>query len=122
MRKELIKLLSKEFKLKLKQPKNYFEQNSSSGDLEYLAQTLSHLATDLIKIGNDLRFMASGPLAGVHEIDLPSVQPGSSIMPGKINPSMVEALTMVSAQVIGNSQTVHELTTLAQLELQQFIP
>lgn len=122
MRKNVINLLSKEFKLKLKQPKNYFEQNSSSGDLEYVAQTLSHLATDLIKMGNDLRFLSSGPLAGVHEIDLPAVQPGSSIMPGKVNPSVVEALTMVCAQVIGNSQTVHELTLLAQLELQQFTP
>ncbi len=122
IRKDLIKYLKKEFKLPLKQPKNYFEQNSSSGDIARFAESLSHLSRDLIKVGNDLRFLSSGPMSGINEITLPSVQAGSSIMPGKVNPSMVEALTMVCAKVIGDTQTINELTQLAQLELQQFMP
>lgn len=122
MRKEATKLIAKEFKLPLKQPKSYFEENSSSGDFLRFSQTLTHIATDLIKIGNDLRMLASGPMAGFHEIELPHVQPGSSIMPGKLNPSIVEALTTLCAKIIGNGQTVQQLTQMAQLELQQFMP
>ncbi len=122
MRKDVIKLLAKEFKLTLKQPKSYFEENSSSGDFLRFSQMLTYVATDLIKIGNDLRMLASGPMAGFHEIELPHVQPGSSIMPGKLNPSIVEALTMLCAKVIGNGETVQQLTQMAQLELQQFMP
>ncbi len=122
MRKDVIKLLAKEFKLPLKQPKSYFEENSSSGDFLRFSQMLTYIATDLIKIGNDLRMLASGPMAGFHEIELPHVQPGSSIMPGKLNPSIVEALTMICAKIIGNGETVQQLTQMAQLELQQFMP
>ncbi|USN55782.1 MAG: hypothetical protein H6765_04255 [Candidatus Peribacteria bacterium] len=76
----------------------------------------------MIKITNDLRLLASGPLAAIHEISLPEVQPGSSIMPGKVNPSIPEALTMICAQVLGNTETINVLTRMAQLQLQQFTP
>ena len=67
---------------------------------------LRTLAVSLMKIANDLRWMNSGPLAGLGEIALPALQPGSSIMPGKINPVIPEAVAMVAAQVIGNDATI----------------
>ena len=100
IRKELIREFGKFYKKTFIQPKSYFEQNSSSGDLAFMSQTLTHLANDLIKMGNDMRLLSSGPLAGFNEYSLPAVQPGSSIMPGKVNPSVIEALTMVCARVI----------------------
>ncbi len=100
MRKELVREMIKKFGKRFVQPASYFEQNSSSGDLALLSQSLVHLANDLIKIGNDMRLMSSGPLAGFYEYTLPVVQPGSSIMPGKVNPSVIEGLTMVCAKVV----------------------
>ena len=67
---------------------------------------LRALAVSLTKIANDLRWMNSGPLAGIGEIELPALQPGSSIMPGKVNPVIPEAVAMVCAQVIGNDATI----------------
>ncbi|TFG99375.1 MAG: aspartate ammonia-lyase, partial [Calditrichales bacterium] len=71
-----------------------------------LSGQLKTVAVSLMKISNDLRWMNSGPIAGIGEISLPALQPGSSIMPGKINPVIPEALTMVCAQVIGNDATI----------------
>lgn len=122
MRRDLIADMSEVFGYSYIQPESYFEQNSSSGDLYYISQTLSHLASDCIKICNDLRLLSSGPLAGFGEIVLPQVQPWSSIMPGKVNPSILEAMTMVCARVIGNTKSVEVLTHQAQLQLQQFAP
>jgi fumarate hydratase class II len=76
----------------------------------------------LIKIGNDIRWMASGPRTGLAEIRLPDLQPGSSIMPGKVNPVMVEALTQVSAQVIGNDATVAFAGSQGNFELNVYMP
>lgn len=83
---------------------------------------LKGLAIGLGKIANDLRLLSSGPRAGMADITLPAVQPGSSIMPGKINPSMVEMLNMVCFQVIGNSHAVDEAAGSGQLELNVFMP
>ena len=85
---------------------NYFEGISSQDAAVELSGQLKTLACSLMKIANDLRLMNSGPLAGFGEIELPALQPGSSIMPGKVNPVIPEAVCMVCAQVIGNDTTI----------------
>lgn len=85
---------------------NYFESLSSQDTAVEVSGQLKVLAVSLMKIANDLRWMNSGPIAGLGEIVLPALQPGSSIMPGKINPVIPEAVTMVCAQVIGNDATI----------------
>jgi fumarate hydratase class II len=92
--------------LPFKRSTNFFESLSSQDAIVELSGQLKTLATSLMKISNDLRWMNSGPIAGIAEITLPPLQPGSSIMPGKINPVIPEAVTMVCAQVIGNDVTV----------------
>jgi fumarate hydratase class II len=85
---------------------NYFEALSCQDTAVELSGQLKVLAVSLMKISNDLRWMNSGPLAGLGEIALPALQPGSSIMPGKINPVVPEAVAMMAAQVIGNDATI----------------
>jgi fumarate hydratase class II len=85
---------------------NYFEGIASQDAAVELSGQLKTYAVALMKIANDLRWMNSGPLAGLGEIELPALQPGSSIMPGKVNPVIPEAATMVAAQVIGNDVTI----------------
>ncbi|HKF98564.1 MAG TPA: class II fumarate hydratase [Steroidobacteraceae bacterium] len=86
--------------------RNYFEALSTQDTAVELSGQLKVLAVSLMKIANDLRWMNSGPLAGLGEIALPALQPGSSIMPGKVNPVIAEAVAMVAAQVIGNDTTI----------------
>jgi fumarate hydratase class II len=85
---------------------NYFEALSCQDTAVELSGQLKVLAVSLMKIANDLRWMNSGPLAGLAELSLPALQPGSSIMPGKVNPVVPEAVTMIAAQVIGNDATI----------------
>ena len=85
---------------------NYFESLSTQDAAVELSGQLKTIAVSLMKIANDLRWMNSGPIAGFGEIVLPALQPGSSIMPGKINPVIPEAVTMVCAQVMGNDVTI----------------
>jgi fumarate hydratase class II len=85
---------------------NYFESLSMQDAAVELSGQLNTLAASLMKIANDLRWMNSGPIAGLGEIALPALQPGSSIMPGKVNPVIPESVTMVCAQVIGNHVTI----------------
>ena len=85
---------------------NYFESLSSQDAAVELSGQLKTIATSLMKMANDLRWMNSGPIAGIGEIELPALQPGSSIMPGKINPVIPEAVAMVAAQVTGNDVTI----------------
>lgn len=85
---------------------NFFEAIASQDTAVEVSGALKTLAVSLMKICNDLRWMNSGPLAGIGEIELPALQPGSSIMPGKVNPVIPEALTMVCAQVIGNDAAI----------------
>src|SRR5690606_13074291 len=80
------------------------------------------LATSLLKIANDLRLMGSGPRCGLAEISLPANEPGSSIMPGKVNPTQIEALTMVAIQVIGNDAAVAFANSQGQFELNVYKP
>jgi aspartate ammonia-lyase len=91
-------------------------------DLGHLSSTFQLLAADILKITNDLRLLASGPNTGLQEIILPPVEPGSSIMPGKINPSICEATNMACVQVMGNDHAVQTAVHLGQLELNTHMP
>ena len=85
---------------------NHFERQATRDTIVYAHGALNTIAVSLTKIVNDLRLLASGPRAGLAEITLPAIQPGSSIMPGKVNPVIPEAVTMVAAQVMGNHTTI----------------
>ena len=87
-----------------------------------LSGELRNLAVILMKISNDLRWMNSGPLAGIAEIELQALQPGSSIMPGKVNPVIPEAVTMVSADVIGNDATITIAAQSGNFQLNVMLP
>jgi fumarate hydratase class II len=99
-------LLAERTNVDFKQADSLFEGLSSQDAAVETSGQLRTLAVSLTKIANDLRWMNSGPLAGIGEIALPSLQPGSSIMPGKVNPVIPEAVAMVCAQVIGNDATI----------------
>jgi fumarate hydratase class II len=101
---------------------NYFEGISSQDAAVELSGALKTLACSLMKIANDLRWMNSGPLAGLGEIELPALQPGSSIMPGKVNPVIPEAVTMVCAQVIGNDATITIAGQSGNFQLNVMLP
>lgn len=92
--------------VEVRETDNHFQAQSTLDAVVEAHGTLNTIAVSLMKIANDLRWMGSGPRAGLGELDLPEVQPGSSIMPGKVNPVIAEALTMVCAQVMGNHTTV----------------
>jgi len=94
----------------------------SMGDVAAFSGAVRALAVDLNKIANDLRLLASGPRTGLAEIVLPAVQPGSSIMPGKVNPSIAEMVNQVCYQVMGNDQTVALAAEAGQLELNVMMP
>ncbi|AHE56293.1 class II fumarate hydratase [Sphingomonas sanxanigenens] len=101
---------------------NKFEALASHDPLVHLSGTLSTLAVSLTKIANDIRLLGSGPRSGIGELILPENEPGSSIMPGKVNPTQCEMLTMVAAQVIGNHQAVTVGGLQGHLELNVFKP
>lgn len=101
---------------------NKFEALASNDALVQFSATLGTLAVALTKIANDIRLLGSGPRSGLGELDLPANEPGSSIMPGKVNPTQCEMLTMVSAQVIGNHQAVTVGGLQGHLELNVFKP
>ena len=106
----------------LSEAKNHFEAQANRDGLVEFSGAMRSVAVSLYKIANDIRLMGSGPLAGFAEIHLPDLQPGSSIMPGKVNPVLCETATQVSAQVIGNDATVAFGGTQGQFELNVFIP
>ncbi|WP_375194942.1 class II fumarate hydratase [Sphingobium sp.] len=101
---------------------NKFEALASNDPLVHLSSTLATLAVALTKIANDIRLLGSGPRSGLGELDLPANEPGSSIMPGKVNPTQCEMLTMVAAQVIGNHQAVTVGGLQGHMELNVFKP
>ncbi|PTR09730.1 MULTISPECIES: class II fumarate hydratase [unclassified Novosphingobium] len=101
---------------------NRFEALASNDALVQFSATLATLAVALTKIANDIRLLGSGPRSGLGELDLPANEPGSSIMPGKVNPTQCEMLTMVAAQVIGNHQAVTLGGLQGHLELNVFKP
>ncbi|BDU21297.1 class II fumarate hydratase [Dyella sp. GSA-30] len=102
----LARELKKLTEVRFESAQNYFEGMAGQDAAVELSGQLKTLAVALLKIANDLRWMNSGPLAGLGEIELPALQPGSSIMPGKVNPVIPEATAMVAAQVIGNDAAI----------------
>jgi fumarate hydratase class II len=101
---------------------NKFEALASQGAIAFAHGALSALAADLFKIGNDIRFLGSGPRSGFGELILPENEPGSSIMPGKVNPTQCEALTMVCCRVFGNDTTIAVAASQGHFELNVFKP
>ncbi|MGN6226463.1 MAG: class II fumarate hydratase [Dyella sp.] len=116
--KELKKLSG----VKFESSANYFEGMAAQDAAVELSGALKTLAVALMKIANDLRWMNSGPLAGLGEIELPALQPGSSIMPGKVNPVIPEATAMVAAQVIGNDATITIAGQSGNFQLNVMLP
>ncbi len=120
--KQVAAALSKLSGAKFEQAKNLFEGIASQDASVELSGQVNVLAVALMKIGNDLRWMNSGPLAGLGEIELPALQPGSSIMPGKVNPVVPEALCMACAQVMGNHVTVTVAGASGNFQLNVMLP
>jgi len=120
--KKVAEKLSQLLNLDFIEVNNHFEAQSSRDSILELSSALKILATNLIKISNDLRLMNSGPIAGFSEIILPELQPGSSIMPGKVNPVIPEAVRMVGVQVIANDLSITISNSLGEFELNVMMP
>lgn len=116
--KEISNVTKKEFVTS----KNKFHSLTSKDELVFSHGALKALAADLIKIGNDVRFLASGPRAGFGEIEIPENEPGSSIMPGKVNPTQIEALTMACVQVLGNDVAIGIGASQGNFQLNVYMP
>ncbi|MCY7917485.1 class II fumarate hydratase [Bacillus vallismortis] len=101
---------------------NKFHALTSHDEITYAHGALKALAADLMKIANDVRWLASGPRCGIGEIAIPENEPGSSIMPGKVNPTQSEALTMIAAQIMGNDATIGFAASQGNFELNVFKP
>ena len=119
---EVIRLLAAETKLPITEARNHFEAQGARDALVEASGALRTLSVGVTKIANDLRWMGSGPNAGIGELSIPDLQPGSSIMPGKVNPVIPEAVLMVVARVIGNDATVAWAGATGNFELNVAIP
>ena len=108
--------------LEVKEGRDRVQLMQSMGDLAAFSSILRTYAGDLSKIADDIRLLSSGPTAGIAEISLPAAQPGSSIMPGKVNPSIAEMVNMVCYQVMGNNHTVALASQAGELELNVMMP
>ena len=118
MAKELTELYGFEFK----SDENKFYQLSSKSALVNVHGTIKALATDLYKIANDIRFLSCGPRCGISELTIPANEPGSSIMPGKVNPTQVESITMVCIKIMANDFAISMANTQGQLQLNTYMP
>ena len=121
-RELVISKLSELCKLPLRKASNSFEVLQSRSQLAAFSGALRELALELIRIANDLRLLNAGPTSGISEIELPAVQPGSSMMPGKYNPVMAECLDMIGFQIVGNDTAVALAAQAGQLELNVMTP
>jgi fumarate hydratase, class II len=119
---QVLELVSAEAGVMVHETRNHFQAQSTLDEVVEASATLRTLAGSLLKIANDIRFLGSGPRAGFGELALPEVQPGSSIMPGKVNPVIAESLAMVCAQVFGNDATVAMAGTTGNFELNVMQP
>jgi fumarate hydratase class II len=108
--------------LPLREAENHFEAQASRDAVAFLSAALKNCALSLTKIANDVRWLGSGPRCGLGELRLPEVQPGSSIMPGKVNPVIAESLLMVCAQVIGHDATISWCCAAGNFELNTMMP
>ena len=118
----VIRKISEQTGIQFKPAENKFEALAAQDSIVELSGALKVIAGSLFKIANDLRWLASGPRSGIGEITLPTNEPGSSIMPGKINPTQCEALTMVCAQVMGNDTTITIAGASGNFELNVYRP
>jgi fumarate hydratase class II len=118
----MVERLSKLTGFPLNASDNLFESMQSMADASAFSASMRTLALTLIRIANDFRLLSSGPATGLDEIRLPAVQPGSSIMPGKVNPVMAEMLAMTMFQVIGCDTTIALAAQAGQLELNVMMP
>lgn len=118
----MVEELSRHLGMELRQAPDYFSAMQSHNDAVFLANIVAGTAVELIRIANDLRLLSSGPRTGLAEILLPPVQPGSSIMPGKVNPVMAEMLNMVCFQVLGYQTAIQYAAQAGQLELNVMMP
>ena len=121
-RELMVKQLSMQVRFDFRMAEDYFESMQSLRPMVELSNAVRNLAQDLIRISNDIRLLASGPKTGLSEINLPAVQPGSSIMPGKVNPVLMEMMDMVCFQAIGCDTTVLMAAQAGQLELNVMMP
>ncbi|WP_051759495.1 class II fumarate hydratase [Herbidospora cretacea] len=119
---KVIAEISRATGLPFTEARNHFEAQGARDALVELSGVLKTVAVSLNKIANDLRWMGSGPRTGLGEINLPDLQPGSSIMPGKVNPVVPEAVTMVAAQVVGNDTTITMAGASGSFELNVQMP
>ncbi|HIZ35344.1 MAG TPA: class II fumarate hydratase, partial [Candidatus Ruania gallistercoris] len=120
--RRVIELIAENTGLPLTEAPNHFEAQSAQDSLVETSGQLRTIAVSLVKICNDLRWMGSGPRTGLGEIAIPDLQPGSSIMPGKVNPVIPEATLMVCAQVIGNDAAIAFAGTSGSFELNVMLP
>jgi len=118
----IVREISRMTGLPFTEAENHFEAQGSKDALVFASSALKTVAAGLMKIANDIRFLSSGPRCGIGELVLPAVQPGSSIMPGKVNPVIAESLCQVAAQVIGNDEAVTISGLLGHLELNVMMP
>ena len=120
--KEVAVTIAQLTKLPFISAENKFESLAANDALVETHGAIKQLAVSLMKIANDIRILASGPRSGIGEITIPANEPGSSIMPGKVNPTQIEALTMVCAQIIGNDTTISIAGLSGQFELNVYKP
>jgi fumarate hydratase class II len=114
--------LNDDLKIQLRETTNHFQAQSTLDAVVEASGQLRTLAVSLVKIANDIRLMGSGPRASIHELALPALQPGSSIMPGKVNPVIPEAVVMVATRVIGNDATIATCGQWGFFELNTMMP
>ncbi len=120
--RKVLALVSKEIGCAVEEAANHFEAQSTQDSVVEASGELRTIAVSLMKIANDIRWLGSGPRCGLGEINLPETQPGSSIMPGKVNPVIAESVTMVCAQVIGNDVTIAVGGQAGNFELLVMLP
>ena len=121
-KKSVLKHLGALTGLKLRNPENLSETTNNYAPFADFSGTLTSLSANLYKIAQDLKILSSGPAAGINEVKLPEVQPGSSIMPGKINPSILEAVEMSYYHILGNNETIRIAAGQGQLQLNSNCP
>ena len=120
--KLVIEFISKETGINFKEAANHFEAQASKDSIVECHGQIVSINTSLYKIANDIRLMGSGPRCSLGELILPATQPGSSIMPGKVNPVICESITMIAARVFGNQTTITWAGANGHLELNTFMP
>ncbi len=120
--KDVAKEISKSLGINFVEVENHFTRQGSREEVVHLSGCLKAFAVSIFKIANDIRWMGSGPVSGLNELIIPALQPGSSIMPGKVNPVIPEMVMQVSAQVIGNDNTITFSSSNGNFELNTMLP